>query len=160
MKMFSAYLNGNGMSKLEEIRKGKKIVFTNGCFDILHLGHFTLLNEAKSLGDILVVGLNSDHSIQQLKGKSRPILDESMRARALLALPMVDIILTFDELTPYTLIKSIQPDILVKGKDWEGKIVGEDWVKSKGGRIVTINMINGISTTEIINRCYNSIHSL
>ena len=120
MNMNSAFLNGRSKQELEIARKNKKVVFTNGCFDILHLGHLTLLNEAKKLGDILVVGLNSDYSIKQLKGISRPIIDEGMRARTLLALPMIDHIFIFEELTPYTLIKSIQPDILVKGKDWEG----------------------------------------
>jgi len=160
MKMVSSYLTNRGLEYLEINRKDKKVVFTNGCFDILHLGHITLLNEAKSLGDILVVGINSDNSIKQIKGKNRPIIDEAIRANTLRALPMVDIILIFDEITPIDLIKRVRPDILVKGQDWKGKIVGEDFVKENGGEVVMVNLINGISTTEIINRCYNSIRSL
>ena len=159
MKMASQYLNKIGMSEFKKDRKDKKVVFTNGCFDLLHYGHLTLLNDAKSFGDILVIGLNSDTSIQKLKGESRPILNESIRRNTLFVLPMVDYIFTFNELTPITLIESISPDILVKGKHWEGKIVGEDFVKDNGGEVKTIHIVDGISTTDIISRCYDSINS-
>jgi len=157
MKMVSQYLNERHMMHFQIRRKDKKVVFTNGCFDILHLGHLTLLNDCKKAGDIVIVGLNSDTSIQQLKGDTRPILDESIRRNTLSALPMVDYIFIFEELTPINLIKRIVPDILVKGKDWEGKIVGEDFVKENGGDVISINLVSNISTTSIIQRCINTI---
>ena len=160
MKMLSAYFNRVTKTSFESARKDKKVVFTNGCFDILHYGHLHLLNQAKQLGDILVVGLNSDSSITQLKGPSRPILNEQKRRITLSLLPMVDFIFIFEERTPYSLIKTIEPDFLVKGKDWEGKIVGEDWIKARGGDVAIIELIEGISTTDIIERCHKSFISL
>ncbi|HDI78622.1 MAG TPA: D-glycero-beta-D-manno-heptose 1-phosphate adenylyltransferase, partial [Desulfobacteraceae bacterium] len=123
--------------RLEGLRKEKIIVFTNGCFDILHPGHIRYLYEAKRLGDILVVGVNSDDSIRRIKGEQRPIMDERARSEMLSVLPFVDFITIFDEDTPYNLIKEIRPHILVKGGDWEeDRIVGADIVRALGGRVV------------------------
>lgn len=131
--------------------KGKKIVFSNGCFDVLHLGHIEYLSKARDLGDILIVGLNSDDSVRRIKGSHRPVNNEEARAVTLSALSFVDGVILFDEDTPYNLIKLVQPDILVKGKDYDGKeIVGSDVVKSKGGEVVTIELTKGYSTTHTI----------
>ncbi|MDP3296573.1 MAG: D-glycero-beta-D-manno-heptose 1-phosphate adenylyltransferase [Thermodesulfovibrionia bacterium] len=128
--------------------QNKKIVFTNGCFDIIHAGHVRYLTEAKKLGDILVIGLNSDSSVSTIK-PGRPIIPEQQRAEVLSALSMVDYITLFNEDTPYELIKEIKPDILVKGADWDTKnIVGSDIVKE----VHTIPFVEGISTTEIIKK--------
>ncbi|MBI4681104.1 MAG: D-glycero-beta-D-manno-heptose 1-phosphate adenylyltransferase [Nitrospirae bacterium] len=128
--------------------EGKRVVFTNGCFDIIHAGHVRYLTEAKKLGDILVIGLNSDSSVSTIK-PGRPIIPEQQRAEVLSALSMVDYITLFNEDTPYELIKEIKPDILVKGADWDIKnIVGSDIVKE----VHTIPFIEGISTTEIIKK--------
>jgi D-beta-D-heptose 7-phosphate kinase/D-beta-D-heptose 1-phosphate adenosyltransferase len=137
---------------ITELKKeGKKIVFTNGCFDIIHIGHVRYLEEARKLGDILVIGLNSDKSVSKIKS-GRPIIPEKQRAEVLSALYMVSYITLFDEDTPYQLIKDLQPDILVKGADWEKKdIVGSDIVKE----VHTIPFVEGISTSEIIERAKN-----
>ena len=128
--------------------EGKRVVFTNGCFDIIHAGHVRYLTEAKKLGDILVIGLNSDSSVSTIK-PGRPIIPEQQRAEVLSALSMVDYITLFNEDTPYELIKEIKPDILVKGADWDIKnIVGNDIVKE----VHTIPFVKGISTTEIIKK--------
>ena len=128
--------------------EGKRVVFTNGCFDIIHAGHVRYLTEAKKLGDILVIGLNSDSSVSTIK-PGRPIIPEQQRAEVLSALSMVDYITLFNEDTPYELIKEIKPDILVKGADWDTKnIVGSDIVKE----VRTIPFVKGISTTEIIKK--------
>ena len=128
--------------------EGKRVVFTNGCFDIIHAGHVRYLTEAKKLGDILVIGLNSDNSVSTIK-PGRPIIPEQQRAEVLSALSMVDYITLFNEDTPYELIKEIKPDILVKGADWDTKnIVGSDIVKE----VRTIPFVEGISTTEIIKK--------
>ncbi len=128
--------------------EGKSVVFTNGCFDIIHAGHVRYLTEAKKLGDILVIGLNSDNSVSTIK-PGRPIIPEQQRAEVLSALSMVDYITLFNEDTPYELIKEIKPDILVKGADWDLKnIVGNDIVKE----VHTIPFVEGISTTEIIKK--------
>ena len=139
---------------LNESRKsGKIIVFTNGCFDLIHLGHIRYLKEAKSLGDILVLGLNTDSSVKLLKGESRPIIPEQDRAEILSAMEMVDYIVLFSEETPYNLIKEIKPDILVKGADYEGKeVVGRDIVEKNGGEVKLIKFEPGKSTTELINK--------
>ena len=131
--------------------KQKKIVFTNGCFDILHLGHIDYLSKAKDLGDLLIVGLNTDHSVKMLKkGVNRPIQDENSRALILASLHFVDAVVLFDEETPYELIKTVQPDVLVKGSDYQPEeIVGYDIVKNKGGEIVTIDFLPGYSTSLI-----------
>ena len=135
-----------------ERKKGKKIVFTNGCFDIIHAGHVDYLKKAKTLGDILVVGLNSDESIKRIKGENRPIIPQEMRAEVLSSLKPVDYVVVFEEDTPERLIKAIKPDILVKGGDWEiNKIVGKDFVESYGGKVLTIPFTYDISTTKIIN---------
>lgn len=134
--------------------ENRKIVFTNGCFDILHLGHVTYLAKACELGDILVIGINSDKSPYWLtKGPDRPINNEKSRALIVSGLFFVDAVIFFDEETPLELIKNIKPDILVKGKDYrEEDIVGYDIVKSYGGRIMTIDLVDGYSTTNIINK--------
>ena len=133
--------------------KGKKIVFTNGCFDIIHAGHIQYLKEAKALGDILIVGVNSDASVKRLKGNSRPINFENDRLIVLDALKPVDYVILFDEDTPFNLIKMIIPDILVKGGDWKIEdIVGYDIVTQNGGEVKSLSFKNGISTTEIIKR--------
>lgn len=134
-------------------KKGRKIVFTNGCFDILHVGHVTYLKKARSLGDVLVVGLNSDRSVRSIKGEGRPVNTELDRAEVLAALGSVDYVAVFDEDTPEKLIKKLRPDILVKGGDWkEDDIVGAEFVKSHGGRVVRIPFVKGHSTTSLIRR--------
>lgn len=144
------------ISKLKKIlkklkAKKKKIVFTNGCFDILHAGHVTYLAKAKGLGDILIVGLNSDTSVKKLKGKSRPIVTQKYRAKVLSALSSVDFVVIFNGLTPLNIIKAIRPDILIKGGDWKVKdIVGADLLKAYGGRVKTLPYIKGLSTKNII----------
>ncbi|MCK5765770.1 MAG: D-glycero-beta-D-manno-heptose 1-phosphate adenylyltransferase [Bacteroidales bacterium] len=134
-----------------------KIVFTNGCFDILHLGHVDYLAKAAGEGTLLIVGLNSDASMKRIKGSSRPIQDENSRAMALAAFGFVGAVVIFEEDTPYDLIKSIQPDVLVKGKDYEPKdIVGADIVENKGGKLVTMDLVEGYSTSAIIDKIKGS----
>jgi len=130
----------------------RKIVFTNGCYDILHIGHVDLLEHCKRLGDILVVGLNSDSSVKRLKGESRPVFNQSERVKMLSALETVDYIVMFDEDTPLNLIEKITPDILVKGTDWERNVVGQEWVEKNGGAVVLATLTEGYSTTDIIER--------
>jgi len=133
--------------------KNKIIVFTNGCFDILHRGHIEYLQKAKTLGDVLVVGLNSDSSVKRLKGENRPINKEMDRAICLAALQAVDYIIIFNEDTPYHLIKNIRPHVLIKGGDWrEEEIVGYDIVKSYGGKVISSNFFSNYSTSKIIQR--------
>ena len=133
--------------------EGKKIVFANGCFDLLHVGHVQLLREAKNLGDILIVALNSDRSVRQIKGPDRPILPEKERAELIAALEMVDYVTLFDEPDPLNVIRELRPDVLAKGGDWaEDKIVGREFVESYGGRVAVIPFLKGHSTTEIIER--------
>ncbi|MEO8664354.1 MAG: D-glycero-beta-D-manno-heptose 1-phosphate adenylyltransferase [Ignavibacteria bacterium] len=133
--------------------ENKKLVFTNGCFDILHRGHAVYLNEAKSLGDVLVVGVNSDRSVKCLKGDGRPVHNENDRAFLLDNLKSVDYAIIFDEDTPYELIKKIMPDFLVKGGDWkEEDIVGSDIVKGSGGKVVSLQFVDNYSTTGILNK--------
>jgi len=130
-----------------------KIVFTNGCFDILHRGHIDYLAKAADEGDILVIGLNTDDSVRKIKGDNRPVNDEETRAMTLGALGFVDAVILFDEETPYELIKSVQPDVLVKGADYkEEDIVGYDIVTASGGEIKTIELLEGFSTTGLIDR--------
>jgi rfaE bifunctional protein nucleotidyltransferase chain/domain len=136
--------------------KRKKVVFTNGCFDILHLGHIDYLSKAKELGDILLIGLNTDSSVKRLKGESRPVVNEQARAKILASLFFVDAIVLFDEDTPYELIKTVQPSILVKGSDYkEEDIVGYDIVKANGGSIKTLDFLEGYSTSSIIEKLKN-----
>lgn len=132
----------------------KKIVFTNGCFDILHRGHVDYLSRARDLGNILILGLNTDDSVRRLgKSPERPVNNESARAIVLAALECIDAIILFDEDTPYNLIQQIQPDVLVKGGDYKPEeITGYDIVKAKGGQITTIPLTEGFSTTSIINK--------
>lgn len=138
----------------ESIKRQKdRIIFTNGCFDILHTGHLYLLYQAKSLGDILIVGLNSDMSIKSIKGSERPILPEKQRIIQLAALSVVDYIILFNQDTPYEIIERLKPDVLVKGSDWIGnELVGEKVLAQYGGDIVFVDLIEGISTTKIINK--------
>lgn len=131
--------------------KGKRIVFTNGCFDILHLGHVEYLAKAKEKGDILVVGLNTDKSVKKIKGENRPFNPEKARAIVLASLEVVDFVILFEEETPYGLIKEISPDILVKGGDYSiDSIVGADIVLRKGGSVEAIPLVEGYSTTRIL----------
>jgi rfaE bifunctional protein nucleotidyltransferase chain/domain len=133
--------------------KKRKIVFTNGCFDILHRGHIQYLAQAAELGDLLVIGLNTDESVKKLKGSSRPWLDENARALILASLGFVSAVVLFNEDTPYELIKKIQPDFLVKGGDYKvEEIVGYEVVKAKGGEVLTLALLEGYSTTGIIGR--------
>ncbi|MCU0412465.1 MAG: D-glycero-beta-D-manno-heptose 1-phosphate adenylyltransferase [Bacteroidetes bacterium] len=132
---------------------GKKIVFTNGCFDIIHRGHVDYLTKARALGDALIVGVNSDASVRRLKGPSRPVVQEDDRAFVLAGLAAVDFACIFDEDTPYDLIKAVVPDILVKGGDWAiENVVGKDVVEAAGGSVQTISFVEGRSTTNIIKK--------
>lgn len=133
-------------------KEGKKVVFTNGCFDILHLGHVTYLSYARQLGDLLVVGVNSDASVKRNKGPKRPIVCQEDRAALLLALRCVDYVVFFDEDTPLRLITELVPDILVKGRDWAGNVVGSDVVEAAGGCVKLADLVAGHSTTGIIER--------
>lgn len=133
--------------------KDKKIVFTNGCFDLLHLGHIDYLSKAADFGDIMIIGLNSDKSVTNIKGSNRPITDEKSRSAILASLFFVDAIILFDEETPLALIEIIQPDVLIKGSDYKAEeIVGYDIVKAKGGEIITLDFLAGYSTTIIENK--------
>ncbi|CAN5189409.1 D-glycero-beta-D-manno-heptose 1-phosphate adenylyltransferase [soil metagenome] len=133
--------------------KGKRVVFTNGCFDLLHRGHLHTLSAARELGDVLVVGLNTDASVKRLKGPLRPIQDETTRAEVLAALLLVDAVVLFDEETPLELIQALNPDVLVKGGDYiPDTIVGYDWVTQHGGRVEIIPLLEGHSTTGIVGR--------
>lgn len=138
----------------EKLRsEGKKLVFTNGCFDIIHRGHVEYLNQAKSLGDILIVGVNSDRSVRGLKGDDRPVNTEKDRAFIIDNLKSVDFVVIFDEDTPINIIKKIIPEFLVKGGDWkEEDIVGWDVVKQNGGKVMSLQFIDNYSTTNIINK--------
>lgn len=131
--------------------RGKKIVFTNGCFDILHYGHIKILEKAKSKGDILIVGLNSDSSVRRLKGQGRPVQGEKARARILDSLKMVDYVVLFNESTPLKLIKTLKPDVLVKGSDYKDKrVVGREVVEKRGGEVYLFPLRKGYSTTHIL----------
>jgi D-beta-D-heptose 7-phosphate kinase/D-beta-D-heptose 1-phosphate adenosyltransferase len=138
-------------TKNEEELHRQKIVFTNGCFDILHVGHITYLAKARQLGDLLVVGLNSDASVRRLKGPDRPVNAQDARALVLAALEMVDYIVFFEEDTPYNIITKVKPDILVKGGDYQiDNIVGGDFVRARGGQVLTIPFVEGFSTSSIL----------
>lgn len=135
---------------------GKTIVFTNGCFDLLHRGHVHILRQAKAGGDILIVGINSDRSVQVIKGPKRPILPETDRIELIAAMEMVDYVIVFDEPDPYRVIEAIKPDLLAKGGDWSAeKIVGADIVEREGGRVAVIPYLQGYSTSGIIERIRN-----
>lgn len=138
--------------------KNKRIVFTNGCFDIIHLGHIDYLSKARDLGDILLIGLNTDNSVKRLKGSNRPIINQLERSVLLASLLFVDGVILFDEDTPYNLINKIKPHILVKGSDYKKEdIVGADIIEKTGGEIITIDFLEGYSTTSILNKIKNSI---
>ena len=145
------------IQKVKNLRKsGKQIVFTNGCFDILHVGHVRYLTTARSEGDVLVVGLNSDASVKSIKPDNRPIVTQEERAEVLAGLAFVDFITIFDESDPLALISAIKPDILVKGADWnEKEIVGADVVTAYGGKVVRAEVVPGISTSRLIRRIIN-----
>lgn len=134
-------------------RNGRRVVFTNGCFDLLHPGHIQILERARALGDVLIVGLNSDSSVRELKGAGRPVLPEAERAEILAGLECVDAVVIFEELTPRHVIAALLPDVLVKGGDWPGdQIVGREEVEAAGGRVVSIPVVPGYSTTAILER--------
>lgn len=136
---------------------GKTVVFTNGCFDLIHRGHMVYLQEAANLGDFLVIGLNTDASIKSIKGKNRPVQSEKSRAAVLASLGFVDLVVLFNEDTPADLIQAIIPDILVKGGDYEeDQVVGADTVKTNGGEVKILSLVEGESTTNIIERIKNS----
>lgn len=132
---------------------GRTVVFTNGCFDLVHAGHVKLLERAKRMGDLLVVAVNSDRSVRRLKGSGRPIMSEQERALVLAALESVDYVTVFDESTPYHCIERLRPQVLIKGADWGASaIVGRDIVERIGGRVVRIPLLKGYSTTKLIER--------
>ncbi|ARS37107.1 D-glycero-beta-D-manno-heptose 1-phosphate adenylyltransferase [Pontibacter actiniarum] len=146
---------------LEQVQKwraqGQQIVFTNGCFDLLHLGHVDYLEKARQLGDKLVLGLNTDASISRIKGPSRPLQDEMSRARVMASLLFIDAVVLFDEDTPLNLIQAVQPDILVKGDDYAvEQIVGHEVVQARGGAVKTVPLVKGYSTTSIVNKIENN----
>ena len=134
-------------------RSGKRVVFTNGCFDILHYGHIKYLQDAKSKGDYLIVAVNSDASIKKIKAPGRPVIGEGDRLKTVAALASVDFVILFNEDNPLRLIQALKPDILVKGSDWsKAKIIGADFVKSYGGKVMTVNLVKNRSTSAIINK--------
>jgi len=148
-------LNQNNINQFitDYKNQNKKIVFTNGCFDLLHIGHIRYLEQAKAKGDILIVGINTDASVQKLKGPTRPIQSENDRAEILASLKAVDHTILFNEETPINLIKTIKPDVLVKGGDWKvQQIVGWDFVQSYGGLVESLQFVDGKSTTRIIEK--------
>lgn len=154
-KIYDKILNSESLEERLNLwrKEGKTIVFSNGCFDILHRGHVEYLSKAADLGDVLVIGLNTDASVRRIKGPSRPVNDEKARAVVLAALEFVDAVVFFEEDTPYSLIKNVQPDVLVKGKDYKAEdIVGYDIVVGKGGRVETIELVEGFSTTNTIEK--------
>ncbi|MCC6545032.1 MAG: D-glycero-beta-D-manno-heptose 1-phosphate adenylyltransferase [Nitrospirae bacterium] len=144
-------------SRVKSLKQaGKRIVFTNGCFDIIHVGHVRYLKEARGLGDVLVVGLNSDESVRSIKGNNRPIVPQGERAEVLSSLRAVDFVVVFDEPDPYNVIAELKPDILVKGGDWRIEdIIGRDVVESCGGKVCTIPFIEGASSSRIIEDIIN-----
>ncbi len=151
-------LNRNTIDKIEQWKsENKKIVFTNGCFDILHCGHIKYLQEAKSLGQKLIVGLNSDASVKRLKGNDRPVNTQECRGEVLAALEAVDLVVVFEEDTPIEIISKIVPDVLVKGGDWKIEdIVGSDVVLKNGGEVKSLSFVQGVSTTSIIDKIKNN----
>ncbi|MCX8012050.1 MAG: D-glycero-beta-D-manno-heptose 1-phosphate adenylyltransferase [Desulfobacterota bacterium] len=134
-------------------QEGRLIAFTNGCFDLLHVGHIHLLREAKKNCDILIVGLNSDSSVRALKGPERPLVPENQRAEILAAINYVDYVVIFNELDPLKIITEVKPDILVKGEDWaEGTIIGQKEVEARGGKVIRVPLKPGISTTHLFQK--------
>jgi D-beta-D-heptose 7-phosphate kinase/D-beta-D-heptose 1-phosphate adenosyltransferase len=153
-----AFKKIQAVSRLKKIagtlkRQGKKIVFTNGCFDILHVGHVRYLTQARKMGDLLIVGLNTDRSVRKIKGDKRPIVTEKERAEVLAALEIVDYVVLFDEPDPLRLIAALKPDILVKGADWsKDEIVGREVVEKAGGKVARIPLVPGSSSTNVIEK--------
>jgi rfaE bifunctional protein nucleotidyltransferase chain/domain len=140
-----------------EKRNSQRVVFTNGCFDLLHPGHIRSLEEARALGDALIVGLNSDASVRELKGAGRPVIPENERAEILASLDCVDAVVIFGEPTPREVIARLLPDVLVKGGDWgSDKIVGREEVETAGGRVVSVPVVSGYSTTELLRKIRES----
>ncbi len=136
-----------------EKRNGKRVVFTNGCFDLLHPGHIESLETARALGAVLIVGINSDESVRTLKGPGRPVIPAEERAEILASLECVDAVLIFEELTPQRVIAALVPDVLVKGGDWPGnQIVGREEVEAAGGKVVRVDVVEGYSTSEILRK--------
>jgi rfaE bifunctional protein nucleotidyltransferase chain/domain len=155
LKAAEKVLDRNSLKeKVDTLRKeGKVVVFTNGCFDLIHIGYIRLLQKAREQGDCLVVAVNSDRSVRQIKGPPRPIIPEGQRAEVVAALACVDWVTIFDEPDPLVLIKLLKPDVLVKGSDWpEEKIVGASEVKEAGGKVVRVQLVPGISTTTLIQK--------
>jgi D-beta-D-heptose 7-phosphate kinase/D-beta-D-heptose 1-phosphate adenosyltransferase len=136
-------------------REGKTVVFTNGCYDLLHPGHVRLLEQARSMGDLLILALNSDASVRRMKGPSRPLIAERERAQMALALQAVDAVTLFDDDTPRELIAAVLPDVLIKGADWSHFIAGREEVEGAGGRVVTVALEPGYSTTNIVESILN-----
>lgn len=137
-------------------RGGRRVVFTNGCFDLLHPGHIQTLEAARALGDALIVGINSDASVREMKGSARPVIPEQERAEILAALECVDAVLIFDEPTPREVIAKLLPDVLVKGGDWgDDQIVGREEVEAAGGKVVRVPVFPGYSTTELLRKAHN-----
>ncbi len=134
-------------------RRGERIVFTNGCFDLLHIGHLRYLQRARRCGDRLVVGINSDRSVKKIKGPLRPLLPQAERAEVLAALSCVDYVTIFDEPDPFAVITALKPDVLIKGSDWgKNNIIGRDVVERRGGRVRRVPLIKGVSTTKLIEK--------
>ncbi|MFC6996629.1 D-glycero-beta-D-manno-heptose 1-phosphate adenylyltransferase [Rufibacter roseus] len=146
------------LERVEKWRQeGQKIVFTNGCFDIVHVGHVDYLERARLLGDKLVLGLNTDHSVSTLKGSTRPLQDEMSRTRVMASFWFVDAVVLFSQETPYELIKAVQPDVLVKGDDYSiENIVGHDVVLARGGEVKTIPLVQGYSTSAVVEKVKKS----
>lgn len=148
-KIFEKQVLGNRVAMWKF--QSRKVVFTNGCFDILHRGHIEYLSKARDLGDVLIIGLNTDDSVRRLKGEGRPVQDEMSRALALASLRFVEAVILFDEDTPHDLIDFIRPDVLVKGGDYsDATIVGADIVIENGGQVVTIPLVEGYSTSKVL----------
>jgi D-glycero-beta-D-manno-heptose 1-phosphate adenylyltransferase len=156
-KVFDSHAHPAFLQMLQEWRNsGMKLVFSNGCFDLLHPGHIDYLSKAADLGDVLIVGLNTDNSVSRIKGEDRPVNDQAARAVLLAAMGFVDAVVMFDDDTPYSLIKAVQPDVLVKGSDYrEEEIVGFDIVSAKNGKVVAVDLLEGYSTSAIIKKIRN-----
>jgi rfaE bifunctional protein nucleotidyltransferase chain/domain len=144
----------------EELRRaGRRVVFTNGCFDLLHPGHVRYLQQARALGDALIVALNSDRAVRELKGASRPILNEDERAEVMAALGCVDYVIVFDDVSPRATIAALLPDVLVKGGDWSvDQIIGREEVEAAGGQVMKLPFVEGVSTTDVISRILGRRH--
>lgn len=161
-------MSGRKIKKIKELEKitkklktkGKKMVFTNGCFDILHYGHVMYLEKAKAKGDVLIVAINSDNSIRKIKGAGRPIIKEKDRIKIIAGLESVDYVVLFGEDTPLKTIQKLRPDVLVKGADWnQYNIVGADFIKSYGGKVTTIKLATGRSSSNLIKKIIENYKS-